>query len=162
MFGCSLRTMLDGLFSLQDSQYVWQSLTLFSLCKRRNGSSKEKHEPKHITNANMKTNRSRVARQRRKYLLEMLRGHSANVSVVNASHIFCKCFSEIQLKSYCNLQSKRYLFNKWKGCAKKYGRKNVAEKPYLGASYALPVYHEKVLFKQCLFIMRKVLLTQCS
>ena len=41
----------------------------FSLAKEEMEAGKKKHESKNITNANMKTNRSTVARQRRKYLL---------------------------------------------------------------------------------------------
>ena len=48
----------------------------FSLAKEEMEAGKKKHESKNITNAIMKTKRSRVARQRRKYLLQMLRRHS--------------------------------------------------------------------------------------
>ena len=46
-----------------------ESHFIFLMQKEEMEAAKKKHESKDITNANMKTNRSRVARQRRKYLL---------------------------------------------------------------------------------------------
>ena len=46
--------------------------------------------------------------------------------------------------------------------AGKKNRQYGQQSPYVGAPYAQPVYGEKVLVTQCMFIMYEELLTQCS
>ena len=89
---------------------MYDSVSLyFSYAQEEMEAAKKKHKSKNITNANMKTNRSRVARQRRKYLLKMLRRHSANS----------------KRKGHRRQDNKRYLLKEWNGCGRKDNKKYV-------------------------------------